>query len=279
MRLRTTARRRRRRARPRRRRVACSAAPAAAPGLSDAADPRARRARTCRLGRTAAIAVDLADRHRALRTQRHQAGRSPPRTRSCPSPGRRSSGSAPPIASTPSSTASAAARGRRGTATSCSRASATRRSTTADLAALARTVRALGITARDRPRPRRRVVLRPRARRRRAGSAASSASSRRPLSALVVDRAPGWPALSPPLLAAKTLTAQLADAGVHVAGRPGLGRAPATAVPLASDRSVPLAEILRFMDHESDNFTAEMLLKQLGAGDGRRRHDRRRRAA
>ena len=55
---------------------------------------------------------------------------------------------------------------------------------------------------------------------------------------------------------------------MSVAGRPGLGRTPASAVPLASDRSVPLAGILRFMDHESDNFTAEMLLKQLGAATG-----------
>ena len=31
---------------------------------------------------------------------------------------------------------------------------------------------------------------------------------------------------------------------------------------------MPLAGVLRFMDHESDNFTAEMLLKQLGAGIG-----------
>jgi D-alanyl-D-alanine carboxypeptidase/D-alanyl-D-alanine-endopeptidase (penicillin-binding protein 4) len=29
---------------------------------------------------------------------------------------------------------------------------------------------------------------------------------------------------------------------------------------------VPLEQILRVMDHESDNFTAELLLKQLGAG-------------
>ena len=89
-----------------------------------------------------------------------------------------------------------------------------------------------------------------------------------PLSALVVDRALGWPALSPPLLAAKTLTEELTDAGIHVTGRPGLGLAPDTAVPLVSDRSAPLAEIVRFMNHESDNFTAEMLLKQLGAVTG-----------
>jgi D-alanyl-D-alanine carboxypeptidase/D-alanyl-D-alanine-endopeptidase (penicillin-binding protein 4) len=89
-----------------------------------------------------------------------------------------------------------------------------------------------------------------------------------PLSALVVDRAFGWPALSPPLLAAKALTAELAEAGVRVTGRPGLGRAPAAAIALAPDRSVQLAEILRFMDHESDNFTAELLLKQLAAAAG-----------
>ena len=37
---------------------------------------------------------------------------------------------------------------------------------------------------------------------------------------------------------------------------------------LASIDSVPLRDILRFMDHESDNFTAEILLKQLGADYG-----------
>jgi len=86
-----------------------------------------------------------------------------------------------------------------------------------------------------------------------------------PLSALIVDRAAGWPALSPPLLAARTLTAALAKAGVQVDGRPGLGIAPSQAVPLGEDRSETLSKILRFMDHQSDNFTAEMLLKQLGA--------------
>jgi len=91
-----------------------------------------------------------------------------------------------------------------------------------------------------------------------------------PLSALVVDRALGWPSLSPPLLAAKSLTAALAKAGVNVEGRPGLGIAPAAAVPLAEDRSQTLANIVRYMNHESDNFTAEMVLKQLGAVSGNR---------
>jgi serine-type D-Ala-D-Ala carboxypeptidase/endopeptidase (penicillin-binding protein 4) len=89
-----------------------------------------------------------------------------------------------------------------------------------------------------------------------------------PLSALVVDRARGWPSLSPPLLAAKILTDELVHRGVQVSGRPGLGRAPVTATPLASVRSATLASIVRFMDHESDNFTAEMILKQLGAARG-----------
>lgn len=89
-----------------------------------------------------------------------------------------------------------------------------------------------------------------------------------PLSALVVDRAKGWPALSPPLLAARALRDALVRHGIEVAGRPGLGTAPADAIPLASDVSAPLAEIVRVMNHESDNFTAEMLLKQIAAADG-----------
>ncbi len=88
-----------------------------------------------------------------------------------------------------------------------------------------------------------------------------------PLSSLVVDRALDWPALSPPLLAAKALTQALTKAGVQVAGPPGLGIAPSAAVPLAEDRSAMLTNIVRHMDHDSDNFTAEMLLKQLGAVD------------
>lgn len=89
-----------------------------------------------------------------------------------------------------------------------------------------------------------------------------------PLSALVVDRARGWPALSPPLLAARALRDALLARGVAVDGRPGLGRAPATAALLATDHSVRLATIVRVMNRDSDNFTAEMLLKHLGTVDG-----------
>jgi D-alanyl-D-alanine carboxypeptidase/D-alanyl-D-alanine-endopeptidase (penicillin-binding protein 4) len=89
-----------------------------------------------------------------------------------------------------------------------------------------------------------------------------------PLSALVVDRAAGWPRLSPPLLAARALGQALARHGVTVQGRPGLGVAADADVSLASDTSDPLAVIVRHMNHESDNFDAEMLLKQLAAADG-----------
>ncbi|MCZ7588626.1 MAG: D-alanyl-D-alanine carboxypeptidase [Gaiella sp.] len=90
-----------------------------------------------------------------------------------------------------------------------------------------------------------------------------------PLSALVVDRARGWPALSPPLLAARALRDALVARGVRVDGRPGLGRAPAHAAVLAIDRSTRLSAIVRTMNRDSDNFTAEMLLKHLGTLEGR----------
>jgi D-alanyl-D-alanine carboxypeptidase/D-alanyl-D-alanine-endopeptidase (penicillin-binding protein 4) len=90
-----------------------------------------------------------------------------------------------------------------------------------------------------------------------------------PLSALVVDRASGWPALSPPLLAARALTAALARQGIAVQGRPGLGTAPAGVEPIAVDRSVRLSAVVHRMNRDSDNFYAEMLLKQLGTLDGR----------
>ena len=89
-----------------------------------------------------------------------------------------------------------------------------------------------------------------------------------PLSALVLDRARGWPALSPPLLAAKALREALVARGVAVAARPGLGVAPLQATEIAIDRSPRLATIVREMDRDSDNFVAEMLLKHLGTLDG-----------
>jgi D-alanyl-D-alanine carboxypeptidase/D-alanyl-D-alanine-endopeptidase (penicillin-binding protein 4) len=90
------------------------------------------------------------------------------------------------------------------------------------------------------------------------------------LSALTVDRGRyrGRSTGKPALAAALSFRAALLRAGISVAGRATTGAADPTAVSLATIESVPLELVLRFMDHESDNFTAEMLLKQLGAGFG-----------
>ena len=88
-----------------------------------------------------------------------------------------------------------------------------------------------------------------------------------PLSALVVDRDRFGRVVStsPALAAAQRFRAALRAAGVSVAGTASTGVADETALPLASIDSAPLASIVAFMNHESDNFTAEMLLKELGA--------------
>jgi D-alanyl-D-alanine carboxypeptidase/D-alanyl-D-alanine-endopeptidase (penicillin-binding protein 4) len=89
-----------------------------------------------------------------------------------------------------------------------------------------------------------------------------------PLSALVVDRADGWPRVAPALEAAARLTRALARRGVAVTGDPAVGRAPEHAFPLAEHLSAELAEIVRSLNRDSDNFAAELLLKQLGASAG-----------
>jgi serine-type D-Ala-D-Ala carboxypeptidase/endopeptidase (penicillin-binding protein 4) len=88
-----------------------------------------------------------------------------------------------------------------------------------------------------------------------------------PLSALVVAR--GWyrgrTAPAPALAAASLFRQALETAGVEVA-KPSRARAlTREGVPLALDVSQPLAEIVRFMGRESDNYTAEILVKHLGA--------------
>jgi D-alanyl-D-alanine carboxypeptidase/D-alanyl-D-alanine-endopeptidase (penicillin-binding protein 4) len=92
-----------------------------------------------------------------------------------------------------------------------------------------------------------------------------------PLSALVVDRTRyrGLISRNPALAAASILHRVLREAGVAVARRSTVGRAGVDSFPIASVLSPPLTDILRFMDTESDNFTAELLLKQLGASGGR----------
>ena len=90
------------------------------------------------------------------------------------------------------------------------------------------------------------------------------------LSALTVDRGryKGRATTKPALAAALSFRAALLRAGISGGGRAMTGTADESAVPLATIESLPLTLVLRFMDHESDNFTAEMLLKQLGAGGG-----------
>jgi len=88
-----------------------------------------------------------------------------------------------------------------------------------------------------------------------------------PLSALVVDRARYGRSIArePALAAALLFRTALRRAGVAVAGPARVGTGDDQGFPLAELDSPPLATIVRRMDLESDNFTAEMLLKELGA--------------
>jgi D-alanyl-D-alanine carboxypeptidase/D-alanyl-D-alanine-endopeptidase (penicillin-binding protein 4) len=88
-----------------------------------------------------------------------------------------------------------------------------------------------------------------------------------PLSALVVDRdrIHGVVHPNPPLGAATVFREQLVSAGVAVAGAATVRKADALALPLAAIRSPTLFTLVRTMDRESDNFFAEVLLKELGA--------------
>jgi serine-type D-Ala-D-Ala carboxypeptidase/endopeptidase (penicillin-binding protein 4) len=92
-----------------------------------------------------------------------------------------------------------------------------------------------------------------------------------PLSALVVDRARyrGTVATQPALAAAALFRSALIGAGVSVAGRATVGQT-ASDVQLAAAPSPPLLQVLKRVNRDSDNFTAEILLKHLGAvQDGR----------
>jgi D-alanyl-D-alanine carboxypeptidase/D-alanyl-D-alanine-endopeptidase (penicillin-binding protein 4) len=91
-----------------------------------------------------------------------------------------------------------------------------------------------------------------------------------PLSALIVDRAlyGGRVTTSPALAAALLFRAALRAAGVAVVGPARVERSNAADFPLAFVHSAKLSALVRYMGVESDNFTAEMLLKQLGAQDG-----------
>jgi D-alanyl-D-alanine carboxypeptidase/D-alanyl-D-alanine-endopeptidase (penicillin-binding protein 4) len=77
-------------------------------------------------------------------------------------------------------------------------------------------------------------------------------------------------ARKPALAAAQLFGQALAAVGVGVRGVPRAGVAAAADLPLTSTVSAPLARIVGMMDRTSDNFTAELLLKELGALYGHR---------
>jgi D-alanyl-D-alanine carboxypeptidase/D-alanyl-D-alanine-endopeptidase (penicillin-binding protein 4) len=86
-----------------------------------------------------------------------------------------------------------------------------------------------------------------------------------PLSALTVDRAVVGRHLArlPAYAAAKRFRQELIADGIAVGGRPEVGTGGRRL--LATVLSQPLGTILHAVDADSDNFTAELLLKELGA--------------
>lgn len=90
-----------------------------------------------------------------------------------------------------------------------------------------------------------------------------------PLSALIVDR--GWydrhTARQPALAAAGEFKILLLEHGI-ASGVAGIGRAPGDAYALAQVESDPLPLVIAEMNHQSDNFVAEMMLKEIGAEVG-----------
>ena len=88
------------------------------------------------------------------------------------------------------------------------------------------------------------------------------------LGALTVNRGfsarPGGPALA----AARRFVRALRGAGVRVAGKTGTGEASSAAEPVAEVHSATMAQLVRAINVPSDNFAAEVLLKDLGAAFG-----------
>lgn len=82
---------------------------------------------------------------------------------------------------------------------------------------------------------------------------------------------PNRTAGDPPLLAAQTLRTLLTTRGVEVLGGAAVGTAPQNAKPIASVDSLPVSQIVGEMILDSDNTTAEVLLRLIGlesAGQG-----------
>ena len=92
------------------------------------------------------------------------------------------------------------------------------------------------------------------------------------LSALIVNR--GWTGRyetsRPALFAAALFRLELRHAGVTVSGGTAIGVASNNAVQLGFVESPTLSALVRHMDVYSDNFYAEMLLKEIGAVQGNR---------
>lgn len=91
------------------------------------------------------------------------------------------------------------------------------------------------------------------------------------LSALIVNR--GWTGRyetsRPALVATRIFRTDLRRAGITIDGGTAIGIASAQAVALADVESAPVAALVRHMDVYSDNFYAEMLLKEIGAVQGK----------
>lgn len=87
----------------------------------------------------------------------------------------------------------------------------------------------------------------------------------RPLSALAVGGVMFDGANGSAAAAARAFTDALERRGIAVSDRAGGGKAPDDALTIAFDLSETLARIVWLMNAESDNFVAEMVLKELGA--------------
>jgi D-alanyl-D-alanine carboxypeptidase/D-alanyl-D-alanine-endopeptidase (penicillin-binding protein 4) len=92
----------------------------------------------------------------------------------------------------------------------------------------------------------------------------------RPLSALSVAGLPLTGLNGSAIAAARAFANALERRGITITGRAGTGRAPDDALSITFDLSQRLANVLRLVNAESDNFAAEMLLKELGATVARR---------
>jgi D-alanyl-D-alanine carboxypeptidase/D-alanyl-D-alanine-endopeptidase (penicillin-binding protein 4) len=87
------------------------------------------------------------------------------------------------------------------------------------------------------------------------------------LSALAYDRgiSHGRRRLDTARFAAARFAARLRAAGVRISGESRAGAAPADARTLAGVPSMPVAQLARYINVPSNNFAAEMLVKELGA--------------